>query len=76
MNWQHSVQNWIRVVQKPVRKDPETGRTILNFEEQPVTRYKATCTNNDGTEIACYAENERALHGLMRLHMHAVIDRG
>ena len=69
--WTNTIESWVRVVQKPVKKDEE-GRTILAFDEEPVQRYKATCVNNDGSEIACYAENERVLNGLKRLHMHAI----
>lgn len=63
--------DWIRVVQKPIKKDKD-DKTILRLEEEPTTRYKSTCTNNDGSEIACYAESEVALEGLKRLHIHAV----
>ena len=65
--------DWIRVIQKPVKKDKE-GNTVLRFDEVHTTQYKSTCTNVDGTEIACYAESEQMLAGLKRLHIHAVID--
>ena len=56
--WQHSVENFIR-------------RARHNRDEV-VTRVKAVTTNNNGLEIACYAEGMVQLEGLKRLHVHAI----
>ena len=47
-------------------------RTRVVGVVEKTTVYKATTTNVDGSEIACYAESPLILEGLKRLHVHAI----
>jgi hypothetical protein len=68
--WTEIVESWMRVDQRMVGKDSD-GHDVLEITETPITRVKATCINNDGSEIACYATNPKMLEGLKRLHVFA-----
>lgn len=62
---QRSISNWKRVVQKAVGKD-EDGHDVLEITEVPVQVIR-----EDYGRTSVFAENERILHGLKRVHIYA-----
>jgi hypothetical protein len=68
--WLEVVEDWYKVDSKVIGRDDE-GHDVIQHDETLVTRVKATCVNNDGSEIACYATSQAQLEGLKRLHIYA-----
>ena len=66
VQYKRSVSNWIRVVQRLGDTiDEETGKRVLEIEEVPVTMIR-----EDFGHTSVFAETEKMLEGLKRVHIY------